>query len=961
MSSTPTPYKRKLIEVALPLEAINVASAREKSIRHGHPSTLHLWWARRPLAACRAVLFASLVDDPSSDPERFPTDKAQEQERQRLFGIIEELVLWENSTNEEVLERARVEIRRSTGGNPPTVLDPFCGGGSIPLEAQRLGLVAYASDLNPVAVLITKALIELPAKFASQPPVHPDARAGVGATGSWKGAAGLAEDVRRYGAWMHDEAERRIGHLYPKVRVPKEHGGGEATVIAWLWARTVTCPNPACGATMPLVRSFALSKKKGKEVWVVPVVDRVARTVAFTLMVGSLSDADRKRLSTGTGLLNDRGAKVQASFACVVCGLGVAKGDYLDREASAGRMGEQLLAVVADGSGGRFYVAPSSDQLSPTAAAAALIAKSDQASKLPNEPARGTFASNAQGRVYGFRQFKDYYTARQLLVMSTLCDLVREVRERVLHDLVAAEADERRSQTGETGTRPPGYADAVATYLGFANSKVADQGSTLVGWFTERMSFRHVFARQGLPMVWDFAEANPLQPGSGGIANAVKWTAESLDAAVPAAVGSVVSQDATSLRVPPGTYAVSTDPPYYDNIGYADLSDYFYVWLRRSLGDIYPDLFATVLTPKAAELVASPFRFDGSRARADQHFENGLGATFARIREVADPRVPFTVYYAFKQSESDGGDSGGPAGVASTGWETMLEGLLHAGYSIDGTWPMRSELSNRVVAKGSNALASSIVLVCRPRPSDAGITTRRDFLASLKGELPRALRELQQGSIAPVDLAQAAIGPGMAVFSRYAKVLEPDGSRMSVRTALGLINGALDEVLEEQENDFDADTRWAVKWYEQHGLGDGKAGDAILLANAKGISLDGLVESGILEARGGAVRLKRREELPADWDPAADSRVPVWEATQHLIRKLTEDGEAGAGELAARLGGMAETAKELAYRLYVLCERQKRTEEALAYNALVVSWPEIVRLASGRPVGPTQTRLRLES
>ena len=278
--------KRKLIEVALPLEAINVASAREKSIRHGHPSTLHLWWARRPLAACRAVLFASLVDDPSSDPERFPTPKAVEDERTRLFGIIERLVQWENSTNEAVLEEARAEIRRSTGGNPPPVLDPFCGGGSIPLEAQRLGLTAYASDLNPVAVLITKALIEIPPKFANLPPVHPDARRGVGGTGAWKGAAGLAEDVRRYGAWMRDEAERRIGHLYPKVRLPKEHGGGEATVIAWLWARTVTCPNPACGARMPLVRSFALSTKKGKEAWVEPIVDRTAKTVRFEVRTG---------------------------------------------------------------------------------------------------------------------------------------------------------------------------------------------------------------------------------------------------------------------------------------------------------------------------------------------------------------------------------------------------------------------------------------------------------------------------------------------------------------------------------------------------------------------------------------------------------------------------------------------------------------------------------------------------
>ncbi len=935
--------RRKLIEVALPLEAINIASAYEKSIRHGHPSTLHLWWARRPLAACRAVLFASLVDDPSSHPDRFPTAKAVADERTRLFGIIERLVQWENSANAAVLEEARAEILLSTGGNPPPVFDPFCGGGSIPLEGQRLGLAAYASDLNPVAVLVTKALVEIPPKFANRPPVHPEARRGVGGTGAWKDAAGLAEDVRRYGVWIRNEAERRIGHLYPRVHLPKEHGGGEATVVAWIWARTVKCPNPACGATMPLVRSFELSKKKGKETWVVPVVDRTARTVRF--VIGGPDGKVPAPPKTGRG----------ANFRCLVCDQ-VAPEPHIKAESCAGRMGAQLMAVVAEGVRGRTYVSPKAEDVR----AAESAVPSEDVLTEAMDPSSMNLVS---GRGYGFYQWRDLFTPRQLVALATFGDLVREAHQIVVSDATAAGmlGDETRLNDGGAGAIA--YADAVATYLSFGVSKSADFWSTIATWSAQPKNELVVstFRRQAIPMTWDYGEVNPFSESGGNFTKSLSSVVEALSGLVGGPASRSRQLDATQAADGVASAIVSTDPPYYDNIGYAEISDFFYVWLRRSLSDVYPDLFGTVLTPKAAELVATPHRFGGSKSKAERHFEAGLGAAFARIHAVADPSVPVTIYYAFKQSESDTDDEDGSAGVASTGWETMLEGLLRSGFSIEGTWPMRTERTARSTSIGANALASSIILVCRPRQTDAGITTRRDFVASLKAEMPEALRTLQHGNIAPVDLAQSSIGPGMAIYSRYAKVLEPDGSAMQVRTALALINQVLDEILAEQEGEFDADTRWSIAWYEQYGLKDAEFGVAETLSKAKNSSVAGLVEAGIVAASRGRVRLLARDEYSAGWDPAKDRRIPVWEATQRLVHALLTDGEASAGDLLGRLGGLGDTARDLAYRMYHVAERKGWTEEARAYNALVVAWTDLARSAeSARSAQPAQGNLGLE-
>ena len=951
-------YKKKLIEVALPLEAINVASGREKSIRYGHPSTLHLWWARRPLAAARAVIFAQMVDDPSAHPDIFKTEKAQEKERQRLFRIIEELVKWENTTNEKVLQQARDEIWQSwrytcaeNADHPrakelfdryklPAFHDPFAGGGALPLEAQRLGLDSYASDLNPVAVLINKSMIEIPPKFAGNPPVNPVSRKGQAHSGSWRGAQGLAEDVRYYGQWMRDEAERRIGHLYPKIEVTpamvrarpdlKWYENQKLTVIAWLWARTVKSPNPAfANVDVPLASTFMLSTKAGKEVYVEPVIK--SGTYSFTVKVGRPKDADAAK--NGTKL--SRGA----NFQCLMSGAPIASA-HIYSEANAGRMGARLMAIVAEGDRGRVYVAPT-----PEMEAVALTAQPEWKPEVAM-PANPRWFSPP---LYGLKTYGDLFTPRQLVALTTFSDLVQEAHARVKADAILSSLPDGGIALAKNGTGAMAYADAVAVYLAFAVSKMTNIGSSIASWMSDRGAFRETFARQAIPMTWDFAEANTFADIGGSFFIAIDKGTMAIDA-FPANPNAHASQlDASTQTLSTGK-VISTDPPYYDNIGYADLSDFFYVWLRRSLKPVFPDLFSTLAVPKAEELVATPYRH-GGKAQAESFFLEGMTQAMHRLAEQAHPAFPVTIYYAFKQAESDGSD-----GTTNTGWDTFLAAVIEAGFAISGTWPVRTEGSGRMIAKGTNALASSIVLVCRQRSVAAPTTTRREFVNLLKKELPAALAHLQKGNIAPVDLAQAAIGPGMAVYTRYAKVIDADDKPLTVRAALALINQTLDEALAEQEGDFDADTRWALTWFEQVGFAEGDFGTASTLAQAKNTGMDGLVEAGIIVSGKGKVRLLQPSELPSDWDPTSDTRLTVWEMVHQLVRVLEASGEGAASVLVAKLGSQAETARELCYRLYTLCERKKRATEAMAYNGLVQSWPEITRLAREKPsIAPTGT------
>jgi putative DNA methylase len=954
--------RKKLIEVALPLEAINTASAREKSIRHGHPSTLHLWWARRPLAAARAVIFAQMVDDPSSHPDIFRTEKAQEKERQRLFRIIEDLVQWENTTNEKVLQQARDEIWNSWraacadyADHPrakelfdrkklPAFHDPFAGGGALPLEAQRLGLESYASDLNPVAVLINKAMIEIPPKFAGQPPVNPESRNDKDLfKKNWCGAQGLAEDVRYYGQWMRDEAEKRIGHLYPKIEVTAEmakdrpdlkaYVGKGLTVIAWLWARTVKSPNPAFAHVDVLLAStFMLSTKVGKEAYIEPVTD--GNSYRLTVKVGKSKDPEAAK--NGTKLA--RGA----NFKCIMSEEPISP-NYIKAEGKAGRMGARLMAVVAEGARARVY-------LSATQEMEEIIQKAAPTWKpetsIPPDP-RALWTPP-----YGLTTYADLFTARQLVALTTFGDLVQEARERLKRHALAAGLADDSSSLDAGGIGATAYADAVAVYLGLASSRAADAWSTIVSWRNGVEATRGTFARQGIPMVWDYAEANPFSDSCGNwIGACLEWISKAIEA-FPAVIQSHALQSDAATQSTSSGKIVSTDPPYYDNIGYADLSDFFYVWLRYTLKQIFPDLFATLAVPKAEELVATPYRH-GGKEKAESFFLKGMTQAMHRLAEQSHPAFPVTIYYAFKQAESDDEE-----GTASTGWDTFLDAAIRAGFAITGTWPMRTERGARSNSIGTNALASSIILVCRPRAADAPTATRREFVTALKAELPVALTHLQRGNIAPVDLAQAAIGPGMAVYTRYDKVLDAEGKALLVREALALINQTLDEALAEQEGDFDADSRWALAWFEQSGFDGGEYGVAETLSKAKNTSVSGMVEAHIVASKGGKVRLLRPDELPADWDPSTDSRLTAWESVHHLVRVLEAGGENAAAELVTKLGSKAEVARELAYRLYTVCERKKRTQEALSYNSLVQSWPEITRLArDGAKSQPSQTQL----
>jgi putative DNA methylase len=892
-----TTYKPKLIEVALPLAAINAEAAREKSIRHGHPSTLHLWWARRPLAATRAVIWSSLVDDPSSDDTL--TDEQQEKERQRLFGILERLVKWENSNNPDVLREATAEIDRCFPDGPPPILDPFGGGGAIPLEAQRLGLAALSGDLNPVSVLIQKAMIEIPPRFAGHPPAHPSRRR---RRALWSGLEGLAEDLEEYGEWMRDQVLERVGHLYPTA---SDEDGSALLPIAWIWARTVESPDPMWKGHVPLVSSWFLSKRAGKPtVWIEPVVNRDAQHITYTIRTGGEPTIDRT-VKRGVGVCVATGATITA--------------EYIKSEAAAGRMGAHLMAVVVERGRTRDYVAATEhDQ----AAAECPVPENRPIGQMADHP---QYMGTPR---YGLDEWWKLFTPRQLTLLNAYLATLSEVRGMVLADARDAgyEGDIRLR---DGGSGAGAYADAVVTYLALALSRLVDMCNALCGWETSRTQVRHVFTRQAIPMVWDYAENNPFNDAGGDFRTSLRSVIRAVSMLPSEGGGQVEQIDALALARSTTGHLVSTDPPYYDAVPYSDISDFFYVWLRPALSEVWPDEFATILTPKAAELVADSRRF-GSRDGAREHFEDGMAAFMKAATDASYPDAPLTVYYAYKTSESGG----------STGWATFLQSVIDAGLQVNATWPLRTELANRIRGLGSNALASSIVLACRRRDLSEPMATRAEFMAGLRRELPDAIRLLQSGNIAPVDLAQSTIGPGIKVFSRYSKVVEANGSSMLVSDALAIINDVLGEVLDGEEAELDRDTRFAVTWYTQNGYNSGRSGDADAQARAKNTSLSGIEDSGVGEARGGKFRLFERSELDPDWDPVDDDRRTVWESTQYLVAAL-ERSETEAADLLHRMGGYADRARQLAYVLFQRATEKGWAEEAGAYNGLITAWPSL--------------------
>lgn len=966
--SHPVKAPKKLIEVALPLGVINAeASLRKRKAPGGYPTTLHAWWAQRPVAAARGVLFAQLVNDPASlwelqNPGATPSLQQRggfTQRRVRLFKLIEELVQWENTNNAAVMSKAREEIERSwrevcelNKDHPeaarlfdpeslPPVHDPFAGGGTIPLEAQRLGLSAIASDLNPVAVLLNKALVEIPPKFAGLPPVGPVPPGDQQTSGPWPRSMGLAEDIRRYGAWVYEVAAERLRHLYPDVEITsamiKERAdlkalkGQKLPVVAWLWARTVKSPSPAFShVEVPLVSTYVLSSKEGKQVWVEPVVRKDA--YSFEVRVG------KAPATAKTGTKAGRGA-----FSCLFSEAPIPY-EYIDDEANAGRMGVRLIAAVVDGPRGRTYLSPSAEMEA--------CAHQAKPTWRPETPCRGTYGSNAQGRIYGFRTFGDYFTPRQLVALTTLSDLIGEVRTKIRSDGIAAGLSDDARGIDAGGTGATAYGEAVSVYLSFAASRVADYGSSISTWRPKDNAMRASLGNKNIPMSWDFAEGSPFGGSSADYFEAATVIARAVEFLPAGPKPGTAFQGAAQSSLEDATpQLISTDPPYYNNVAYADLSDFFYVWLRRSLRSVFPSLLSTIAVPKAEELVASPYRHE-SEAAAEKFFMEGMTAAMHQLAERHSPANPVSIYYAVKEAETKE-----DSGTSSTGWETFLEAVLRAGFVLTGTWPVRTEGDNRQTGNEANALASSIVLVCRRRDENAPETSRREFLRELNAVLPVALEEMTGGAggdgntVPPVDLSQAIIGPGMAVFSKYSAVLEADGSRMTVRKALELINRFL------AEGDFDADTQFCLHWFEECGWEEGLFGEADKQARAKATAVNGLADAGVLVSGKGKVRLRKWSEYPSDWDPRVDDRLPVWEALHQLVRVFRQEGESGAGKILAAIQSKSEAVRQLAYRLYTLCERKGRVEDARTYNDLVTAWAAIEASAAHEPKRDEQLKL----
>lgn len=897
-------YKKKLIEVALPLDIINDASAYDKMPGIGaHPKGIHLWWARLPLPAARAILFASLVNDPSSNPDMFKTEEEQDIERERLFEIIRKLCQKKIHTKQEVFEEAHQEILKHCNGNLPTILDPFAGGGSIPLEGMRLGLPVQASDLNPVAVLINKVQLEILPEFANQEPINPINK-NQNVFNEWKLGKGLAEDLRYYGNWINEEAKKRIGHYYPKAK----HGSKDNTIVAWLWARTIKCPNPACGCDMPLIRSFILSKKK-PNFFSRPIIKRTSngnKIIGYEVLQGK---PDIK------GTTNRSGSK------CVCCDEPI-RFPYIREEGKAGRIKEVLIATVISFGRGKTYISPQEGHFE--------IAQSANPNWKPEFQMAIENKRNFQSPLYGIDTFDKVFTKRQLLGISTLHELITEIESKI----IAAGASNQ-------------YTKAVSTLLVMSANRMADFNNALCRWNSGNEKVMNLYGRQAVPMVWDFGEANLLGEAVGAWKTCYEYVADCLEVILTAksTKQSVKQFNASKYTFYKKNFLISTDPPYYNNIAYSDLSDFFYVWLRHGLQKKYPDLLSTMLVPKMEELIAAEYRFGGAKG-AKNHFEDGFKETFKNLKLGIDDRFPLTVYYAFKQDE--GQDVGGEEDNdiskigLTTGWETLLEGLNSAGFQIIATWPIKASQKWRMVSMGTNALTSYIVLACRPRNETPVSITRREYIQKLKKELPEAIKILQHSNLAPVDMAQAAIGPGMAIYSEYSEIIEQDGSNLRVRTALNLINQVLDEILAEQENEFESETRWAIAWFEQNGFNEGDYGDADALSRAKNTAVSGLVNAGIVKSGKGKVQLIPRSELPSDWDPDNDNRLVIWEMTQYLIKYLFEKGEQGAAKIYKKLGAKSEIARELAYRLFTICEKKGWTEEAQVYNTLVLSWGNVL-------------------
>ncbi len=946
--------RKKLIEVSIPLKEISKASSREKSIRHGHPSTLHLWWARRPLASARAVIFCQIIDDPSDVPEEFPTIEDQDKERMRLFSLLEEIIKWENTSNNEVFKLAKKEFERSwirfcddNEQHPeakklfrkdifPSFHDPFAGGGALPIEAQRFGLTSYASDLNPIAVSLNKAMIEIPPLFADMPPVHQKSLHNQTlSTNKWIGSKGLASDVVFYANLIRNEAEEKIGDNYPKLYISEDLvnkrpdlaplKGQKLNVTAWIFARTVESSNPAfSNIKVPLASSFLLSTKKGQEHYIEPIIN--GEKYKFEVKFGKPEDLEQ--VKKGTKL--SRGA----NFKCLLSGTAI-NGAHIKKEGKKNNLGCCLMAIVAEGPKGRIYAAP--DEIHNAAF------KVNEPKWKPDISISGT-GRYLVGKPYGIDRFEQLFSNRQLNALNTFSDLIETFEERIFNDALRSGMNNDDVSLRDNGRGAKAYSEAIKFYLSLILDKCADYWSNCCTWSNTRHTLRGTFGRQAIPLAWDYAEANPFSSSSGNWNSMTMWTSKAL-ALAPSNIRGYAIQSDASVQTTSLLKIISTDPPYYDNVPYADISDFFYVWLRKSIRNLYPKLFATITVPKKEELVAADHRQGGKEA-AKNFFIDGMTNALSRLAIQAHPAFPITIFYAFKQSETKDSET------SSTGWETFLSSLIRAGLKISGTWPMRTELATRLRGTTSNALSSSMVLVCQKRNEDEEIITRKEFRRKLKETLPLAIRNLSSTNIAPVDVGQAAIGPGMSIFSQAKKVVKSDDSIMSVKEALIEINSCLYEYLTDDENQFDLDTLFAITLFETFGYSEIPYGEAEVCAVARNISVDGVCKAGIIKAYAGKVKVLTRDELLENWDPFLDNRICIWEATQYLIKSLEKEGEVEASQLLMKINNLmgqndiAQKCRALAYRLFNHCEKTKQADEALSYNGLIIAWPDLERMAA---------------
>lgn len=884
--------KSKLIEVALPLDEINAACKAYKDRKVGTIRNIHKWFAAMPLPAWRALLFAALIDDPETDNQRI-----------YLLDVIKRLVAnGADLPDVDTLEEAKALLCKQFPDGLPAVMDPFCGGGSTLVEAQRLGLSTVASDLNPVPVLISRTLTDLLPKVMGQAPIALTAETAASnelfpmSSSAPIAFAGLNADVSKYSQRVVARARASLASRYTSF-------AGEAP-IAWLWARTTKCPNPACGLETFLMTSLWICKKKGDLAWFVPQVTKGE----IVLEVVSRQKSGEPPLSPKSG----RGAV----FRCLSCD-GTLTEDWIIERGSRHEIGERLVCVVAETTNGRIYRAPSDSEIRAGAEVPDVVDFPDV--PLPDIPRWFS------GPRFGFTTQQDLYTPRQRLVLATFADLIAEVYSEVIED---------------GGSRD--WAAAVTTLMGLALGKMAQANSRQVRWNTAvsgAPKAEPAFGQNDMPMLWDFVETYPFGSSVGSFLGIIKDQARAARYVVKGE-GVAVRKDARDVAADRPTL-IATDPPYFDAIGYADLSDYFYLWHRRALRHVHPDLYMTVAVPKTGELTAVPAHHNNSASAAKSYFIEGFTQTFNALKDALGEDLPLIVVYASKEQKGGAGEE--------TRWSSILSAIVAAELEITGTWPIHGATVARLIGNQTNAIASYIVMVCRPRLADAQTCSLAEFNRALRRELPPAVRDLQAASILPVDLNQAALGPGMRIYSRYRAVLDQSGAVVPVDQAIRLIDVARSEVLEEQEGDLDPESRFAVRWWETFGWAVASFDEAGKAARPLGISVEEVARVQVVTSRANKVQLLGADQLDRSWTPSDDVRPTAWKAVHHLADRLIDGGgELEAAQLMAVLGKLQESSRALVYRLHDIAAKKGRKADQERYNALINSWTELVRLASGQ-------------